>query len=67
MLDEVQGSEGLPFLRCDAPGHTRSEGGGVNRAPQIWGGGGAWEKGSIDRHHKSVIMNTGAKGAEIFF
>ena len=27
-----------------------SEGGGVNRAPKIWGGGG-WEKGSIDRHH----------------
>ena len=26
-------------------------GGGVNRAPQNPEGGGAWEKGSIDRHH----------------
>ena len=31
-------------------GLSSEGGGGVNRAPQIWGGG-AWEKGSIDRHH----------------
>ena len=30
-------------------------------------GGGGWEKGSIDRHHLSVIMNSGAEGADNFF
>ena len=30
-------------------------------------GGGGWEKGSTDRHHKSVFLNSGAKGAENFF
>ena len=39
---------------------------GVNRGPQIWRGGGGG-KGSVDRHQKSVIMNTGAKGAEKLF
>ena len=43
---------------------------------QVRGGGGSieppksrgavWEKGSIDRHHESVIINSGAKGAKIF-
>ena len=28
---------------------------------------GAGEKGSIDRHHKSVVLNSGAKGAENIF
>ena len=37
-------------------------GGGVNRAPQIWGG--VREKGSIDR---TIIMNSGAEGAENSF
>ena len=41
-------------------------GGGVNRAPKNWGGGGVREKGSIDWHHSSVIMKSGAKGAENF-
>ena len=38
--------------------------GGVNRASKIWR---VWEKGSIERHHQSVIINSGAEGAEIFF
>ena len=38
------------FLACRACRVFTSEGGGVNRAPQNWGGG-VREKGSIDRHH----------------
>ena len=41
-------------------------GGGVNRAPKI-GRGGVREKGSIAKHHQSVIMNCGTKGVENFF
>ena len=43
-----------------------SEGGGGSiEPPKFWGG--VWEKGSIDRHHYLVIMDSGAKGAEKFF
>ena len=45
--------------------HLRGGGGGVNRAPKnLWGG--VQEKGSIHRH-SSVIMNSGAKGADNCF
>ena len=30
-------------------GGLSTPGGGVSRAPKNWGGGGGWEKGSIDR------------------
>ena len=43
-------------------------GGGVNRAPKSWGGGGAgvWEKGSIDRTINQSITKSGAEGADNF-
>ena len=40
---------GMWYVGMGIPGF-QVRGGGVNRAPQIWGGGG-WEEGSIDRHH----------------
>ena len=46
-----------------APGHVGFSlvgWGGGNRAPNNWGGG-VWEKGSIDRPHYPVIMNSGAE------
>ena len=50
-------------------GGFSSGGGGVQLSPPKLGGGGGqgWEKGSIDRYHKSIILNTGAKGAEKIF
>ena len=47
-------------------GFSLPGGGGVNRSPQNWGGG-VREKGSIDGHHYSVIMKSGAKGAKFSF
>ena len=38
-------------------------GGGADRAPKNGGGG----KGSIDRHHQSVVMNSGIKSGQFFF
>ena len=40
--------------------------GGSIAPPHTWGGG-AWEKGSIDRTINQLLMNSGAKGAESFF
>ena len=50
-------------------GHTgfSSEGGGGRSIEPPKSGVGVREKGSIDRHHQSVIMNTGAEGAENVF
>ena len=42
--------------------HLRGGGGSIEPG----GGGGVQEQGSVDRHHLSVIKNSGAEGAEFF-
>ena len=64
-MDDMLRQRG-PLKRCthETPAHEIYAG---HTGLSSEGGLGGWEKGSIDRHHQSVIMNTGAEGAEFFF